>query len=108
MKYMYANNVAMGKRKYQTIDVTLPNGEPRKVFISPDPESSYDMMYKPLRMDDTGYGVVCESLENAIKFMFQWDCDHHIVENDVVSPEPHKWTPLPFKCTKCHKHFITK
>ena len=48
------------------VEVTLPNGEPRKVFISPDPDSRYDMMYKPLRMDGDGYGVVCESLENAI------------------------------------------
>ena len=95
------------KREHKMVDVTLPNGEPRKVFISPDYDSSYDMTYSPRRMDGTGYGVACDSLEHAIKFMFQWDCEHNIVANDVVSPEPHKWTPLPFKCTKCNMHFMT-
>ena len=93
------------KRKHKIIEVTLPNGEPRKVYESPDLESSTAMMYKPMRMDDTGYGVVCESLENAILFMFQTDCEHKVIENDVVSPEPHKWTPLPYKCIICNEHF---
>ena len=98
--------MSKSKSKYKTIEVKLPNGEMRKVFIYPDTES-YGLLYKPLRMNNEGYGVVCESLDNAIKFMFQWDCDHNIIPNDVVSPNPERWTPLPFKCTKCNKHFIT-
>lgn len=96
----------MPKRTYSTLDVILPNGEPRRVFISPDPESSYDMMYKPLRMDGTGYGVVCASLENAITYMFQTDCKHNVIVNIAVSDTP-RHTPLPYKCTICNKHFIT-
>ena len=30
------------KRECKMVEVTLPNGEPRKVFISPDPDSRYD------------------------------------------------------------------
>lgn len=94
------------KRVIKTHDVILPNGEPRRVVEWPDPESSYDMLFSPKRINGDGYGVVCESLENAITHMFQTDCEHNVIPNDVVSPEPHKWTPLPFKCTKCNKHFI--
>jgi hypothetical protein len=94
------------KRKFTTVEVTLPNGQPRKVIISPDYDSSYDMNYTPKRMDGTGYGITCESLDNAINFMFQWDCQHNIITNDKVSDNP-RITPLPYKCTKCDKHFIS-
>ena len=95
------------KRKYSTVEVTLPNGELRKVFIAPDPESSYDMIYSPMKMNGEGYGVACESLENAIKFMFQQECKHNIIDNDAVSQNT-SITPLPYKCTICNKHFIIK
>lgn len=88
------------------ITVLLPNGESRLVYIRPDPESSYDMLYSPKRMNGEGYGVVCSSLERAITFMYQWDCSHNIIPNDVISDDPQRWTPLPYKCTICNKHFI--
>lgn len=94
------------KREIKTIEVTLPNGEPRLVIEWPDPESSYDMIYSPKRMNGDGYGVACSSLQNAITHMFQWDCSHDIIPNDVVSDTPEKFTPLPYKCTICNKHFI--
>lgn len=95
----------MPKRTHSTLDVILPNGEARKVVKWPDPESSYDMIYSPKRMDGTGYGVACASLQNAITHMFQTDCKHDIVVNIAVSDTP-KHTPLPYKCTICNKHFI--
>jgi hypothetical protein len=93
------------KRETKTHDVVLPNGESRRVIEWPDPESSYDMIFSPKRMDGTGYGVACESLENAIKFMFQADCEHNVITNNAVSDKPHL-TLLPYKCTKCNKHFV--
>ena len=84
--------------------VTLPNGEPRKVIEGPDPESRYNRLFSPRKMDDDGYGVACESLQSAITWMFQWDCEHNVIENDAVSNDP-KLTPMPYKCTKCNKHF---
>jgi hypothetical protein len=94
------------KRQTRTHEVTLPNGEPRLVVEWPDPESMHAMIFSPKRMDGGGYGVACDTLETAITHMFQTDCEHNVIVNDIVSPEPHKWTPLPFKCTKCNKHFV--
>lgn len=96
------------KRTVKTINVTLPNGEHRLVIEHPDSESRYNMLYSPQKLNGEGYGVVCESLENAIKFMFQFECKHNIIPNEVVSDDPSKWTPLPYKCTICNKHFMHK
>ena len=95
----------MPKRTHSTLDVILPNGEARKVVVSPDYDSSYDMNYSPKRIDGTGYGVTCTSLENAITYMFQTDCKHNVIVNIAVSDTP-RHTPLPYKCTICNKHFI--
>jgi hypothetical protein len=92
-------------RNTKTHLVTLPNGEERKVIEWPDPESRHAMLFSPKRMNGDGYGVTCESLQSAITWMFQWDCEHNVIENDTVSNDP-KSTPLPFKCTKCNKHFM--
>lgn len=94
-------------RNVTTLKVKLPNGEDRLVIKSPDYETKDDYIYSPKKLDGSGYGICCDSVENAIKFMVQWECNHEIINNDAVS-EHKNFTPLPYKCTKCNKHFYTK
>ena len=92
--------------KHKTVDVILPDGQKKQVLMSPDPDHGGQIyMYIPKNLDGTGYGVACNSMENAIKHMVEYHCEHNVIANDTVSDNP-KAVPLPYKCTKCNKHFI--
>ena len=93
-------------RKATTLKVCLPNGEDRLVLKSPDYESRDSFIYSPRKLDNTGYGVCFENLDDAIEFMFQKDCKHNIIANNTVSEHKH-FTPLPYKCSICNKHFYS-
>lgn len=93
-------------RKATTLKVCLPNGEDRLVLKSPDYESRNSFIYSPRKLDNTGYGVCFENLDDAIEFMFQKDCKHNIIANNTVS-EHKNITPLPYKCSICNEHFYS-
>lgn len=92
--------MAYKKRGFRTIDVTLPNGEPRRVIEEPDLESTTAYQYTPKRMNGDGYGVTCESLERAIQWMFTTDCNHKFIKNTKVSTNP-RITLFPYVCSIC-------
>lgn len=89
----------------QILKVQLPNGEYRLVAVSKDLENHTQKQYYPMKLDKSGYGVSCESLDNAINHIFQTDCNHNVIINDATSNDP-RITPLPYKCTICDKYFI--
>ena len=93
-------------RKSTTLKVCLPNGEDRLVLKSPDYETRDRFIYSPRKLDNTGYGVCFENLDNAVEFMFQHECQHKIIANNTVS-EHKNFTPLPYKCSICNKHFYS-
>lgn len=89
------------------IKVTLPNGEKRVVVKSKDFETINGHIYSPRQKDGvSGYGVCFETLEGATTWMFQQDCQHKVVENKAKPTKP-GFTPLPFKCSVCNKHFYS-